>query len=116
VAGYRPEHTLASRARCPARAEHQRDHQVLALGEILHLRKRLSNELRREVGLYPETKHSSYFRSIGLELEPKLIDALNRAGLTRRGAPVSEGPDRAARCRGILRAADLTDTMRTPLA
>jgi glycerophosphoryl diester phosphodiesterase len=37
------------------------------------------------VGVYPETKHPSYFASIGLPLEAALLDALHR-GL--KGAPV----------------------------
>src|SRR3954463_14272899 len=39
---------------------------------VLRLRARLSRELGRDIGVYPETKHPSYFRSIGLALEPKL--------------------------------------------
>lgn len=40
------------------------------------------------VGVYPETKHPSYFRAIGLPLEPGLLAALDRAGWTTRDAPV----------------------------
>ncbi len=32
----------------------------------------------RQIGLYPELKHPSYFRGIGLPLEDKLVDALRR--------------------------------------
>ena len=42
----------------------------------------------REIGIYPETKHPTYFKSIGLALEPKLVDTLNRNGLNRRSAKV----------------------------
>lgn len=63
-------------------------YQVPTLGEVIALRQRLSKELGREVGIYPETKHPSYFRSIGLPLEPKLVEALSRAGLNRPAAPV----------------------------
>jgi hypothetical protein len=37
---------------------------------------------------YSETKHPSYFRSIGLPLEEPLARALTRSGLNRRNAPV----------------------------
>jgi glycerophosphoryl diester phosphodiesterase len=56
--------------------------------EVLDLRARLSRELHRPLGVYPETKHPTYFRSIGLPIEPGLVRALNRNGLNRRGAPV----------------------------
>jgi glycerophosphoryl diester phosphodiesterase len=42
----------------------------------------------RPVGVYPETKHPSYFEGRGLALEPPLADALRRHGLDRRDAPV----------------------------
>jgi glycerophosphoryl diester phosphodiesterase len=41
-----------------------------------------------EVGIYPETKHPSYFDSIGLSLEEPLLDALRRNGLDHQNAPV----------------------------
>jgi len=48
--------------------------EVPTLDEVLRLRERLSRELRREIGVYPETKHPSHFASIGLRLEPLLLD------------------------------------------
>jgi glycerophosphoryl diester phosphodiesterase len=56
--------------------------------EVLDLRAQLSRELHRPLGVYPETKHPTYFRTHGLALEPKLVRALNRNGLNRRHAPV----------------------------
>ena len=56
--------------------------------EILDLRKRLSRELDREIGVYPETKHPTYFRRLGLDLETPLVRALRRNGLDRRDAKV----------------------------
>jgi glycerophosphoryl diester phosphodiesterase len=56
--------------------------------EVIDLVKRLSRELHRDIGIYPETKHPTYFRSEGLALEPLLVDTLNRNGLNRRGAKV----------------------------
>jgi glycerophosphoryl diester phosphodiesterase len=61
---------------------------IPTLGEVLELRERLSRELRREIGVYPETKHPTYFAGIGLPLEPALVRALRRARLARRTAPV----------------------------
>lgn len=40
------------------------------------------------IGIYPETKHPSYFAGIGLALEEPLLDALDRHGYEGREAPV----------------------------
>jgi len=61
---------------------------VATFQEVLDLRARLSRELGREIGIYPETKHPSYFRSIGLELETPLVQSLRRAGLDKASSPV----------------------------
>ena len=50
--------------------------EVPTLQEVLDLRKRLSKELGRPIGVYPETKHPTYFRSIGLPLEEPLVRTL----------------------------------------
>lgn len=42
----------------------------------------------RPVGVYPETKHPSYFAERGLPLEEPLLAALRRHGLDRADAPV----------------------------
>lgn len=52
-----------------------------------------ANERRRQqalppIGVYPETKHPSYFRQIGLPLEPPLLEALHRFGYRGPQAPV----------------------------
>jgi glycerophosphoryl diester phosphodiesterase len=62
--------------------------QIPTFQEVLDLRARLSRKLHRPLGIYPETKHPTYFRSIGLPLEPGLVRALNRNGLNERRAPV----------------------------
>lgn len=42
----------------------------------------------RGVGVYPETKHPTYFQRLRLPLEPPLIETLKKLGWNRRGAPV----------------------------
>jgi glycerophosphoryl diester phosphodiesterase len=44
--------------------------------EVIDLRDKLSRELHRRIGLIPELKHSTYFRSLGLPLEEPFVDAL----------------------------------------
>ena len=62
--------------------------EVPTFDEVLALRARLSKELHREIGVYPETKHPTYFRAQGKPLEGLLVAALRRAGLNRPDAPV----------------------------
>jgi glycerophosphoryl diester phosphodiesterase len=62
--------------------------QIPTFAEILALRERLSEELNREVGVYPETKHPTYFRSIGLDLEAPLVQQVRSAGLDKADAPI----------------------------
>jgi glycerophosphoryl diester phosphodiesterase len=56
--------------------------EIPAFQEVIDLAK------QHGVGIYPETKHPSYFDSLGLSLEEPLLDALRRNGLDRRGAKV----------------------------
>jgi len=62
--------------------------QIATYQEVLDLTNRLSKELHRTLGTYPEIKHSTYFSAIGNPTEPKLVNILNRNGLNRPGAPV----------------------------
>ncbi len=55
---------------------------------MLDLAKRESRRSGRVIGVYPETKHPTYFDSIGLSLEEPLVRTLRRNGLARRNAPV----------------------------
>jgi glycerophosphoryl diester phosphodiesterase len=62
--------------------------EVPTFQEVIDLSRRLSWQLRRPIGIYPETKHPTYFRRQGLALEPPLVRTLRRNGLNRRRAPV----------------------------
>ena len=63
--------------------------EVPTFQEMLDLRARLSKELGREIGVFPETKHPTYFRGLGLELETPLVRTLRRGpASTSRGAKV----------------------------
>ncbi len=63
-------------------------YEIPTFQEVVDLSRRLSRELGRTIGLYPETKHPTYFQDIKLPLEPKLVDVLNRNGLNRHNAKV----------------------------
>jgi glycerophosphoryl diester phosphodiesterase len=62
--------------------------QVPTFDEVLHLARVEGRRRGRPVGVYPETKHPSYFDSVGLSLEEPLARALRRHGLDRPNAPV----------------------------
>ena len=61
---------------------------VPTLQEVLTLRRDLSRRLGRELGVYPETKHPTYFQDVGLPLEARLVGLLRRNGLNRPDAPI----------------------------
>jgi glycerophosphoryl diester phosphodiesterase len=58
------------------------------LYEIPTLQEVIDLALSEGVGIYPETKHPTYFDSIGLSLEEPLVAALDSNGLTSRRDPV----------------------------
>ena len=61
---------------------------VPTFGEVVDLAQKMSADFGRPIGVYPETKHPSYFRSIGLPLEDRLLEILERRGWNRRDSPV----------------------------
>lgn len=62
--------------------------EVPTLGEVIALAKSASAKTGRTIGIYPETKHPTYFASIGLPLEAALVAELKAAGWDRADAPV----------------------------
>lgn len=62
--------------------------EVPTLDEVIQLVKRESGRSGRTIGIAPETKHPTYFDSIGLSLEEPLVRSLRRNGLDRANAEV----------------------------
>jgi glycerophosphoryl diester phosphodiesterase len=62
--------------------------EVPTLQEVIDLAKRKSEETGRTIGIYPETKHPTYFDSIGLSLEEPLVETLTANGYVGEDAPV----------------------------
>lgn len=58
--------------------------EVMTFQEVVDLARKLSKAHGRTIAVFPETKHPTYFRSIGLPLEPKLASAIRRNRLGRR--------------------------------
>ncbi|HYO39925.1 MAG TPA: glycerophosphodiester phosphodiesterase [Nocardioidaceae bacterium] len=62
--------------------------EIPTFDEILHLAEQGSRRRGVTIGVYPETKHPTYFASLGLPLEEPLVAALRRHHLDRPNAPV----------------------------
>ena len=63
-------------------------YRIPTFDEVIELAQAWSDRLGRVIGVYPETKHSTYHQSVNLPLEKKLLQALERHGWNRRSAPV----------------------------
>ena len=72
----------------PANTAYDGQFTIPTFDEIIALAQAKSQETGRRIGLYPETKHPSYFASIGLPHEGPLLAALEGAGYTRKDDPV----------------------------
>ncbi len=72
----------------PESVKYNGQFEVPTLQEVIELAKQKSAETGRTIGIYPETKHPTYFDSIGLSLEEPLVEILNANGLTKAEDPV----------------------------
>jgi glycerophosphoryl diester phosphodiesterase len=84
--------TLRAKERLPllrkANRAYDGQYEIPTFDEILALAKAKSAEPGRQIGVYPETKHASYFASIGLPHEEPLLKSLARFGLNTVDSPV----------------------------
>lgn len=84
--------TLRARERIPAirpaNVAYNGQFQVPTFQEVIDLAKSKSIQTGRTIGIYPETKHPTYIKSIGLPLEKRLIDVLAANGWNNKDAPV----------------------------
>jgi glycerophosphoryl diester phosphodiesterase len=62
--------------------------EVPTFQEIINMVKRESRKRGRKIGIYPETKHPTYHKGLGLPLEGRLVNVLKRNGLNHRSARV----------------------------
>jgi glycerophosphoryl diester phosphodiesterase len=61
---------------------------IPTLDEVIELAKRESKKRGRRIGIYPETKHPTFHKDLGLPLEGRLVATLKRHGLNHKRAPV----------------------------
>ena len=72
----------------PANTAYDGQFQIPTLAEIIALAKRRTTETGRTIGIYPETKHPTYFAKIGHPTDAKLVAELREAGWDSAKAPV----------------------------
>jgi glycerophosphoryl diester phosphodiesterase len=100
--------TLRARERLPFRSQDFNGRfPVSTFAEVLDLARRASATTGRTIGVYPETKHPTYFRSIGLPLEEPLLAALERARDHEGSVPVYIQSFEACNLRDLRRQTDL---------
>lgn len=81
--------TLRAKERLPFRNRaFDGDFEIPTLQEIIDLVKKSSTETGRAIGIYPETKHPTYFKSINLPLEEPLVALLEANGYTSQHDPI----------------------------
>ncbi len=81
---YRELKTLGARERLPrlrpGSAEYNNEYKILSFEEVLKLLQRMEQKTGRVIGIYPELKHPSYFKSIGLPQQQTFLKQLNIFG------------------------------------
>lgn len=59
------------------------------------------------IGVYPETKHPSYFAKLGLKFDDAMLEALNRHGYSKRSDPVCLQSFEVANLKALRQRTDL---------
>ncbi|NHZ79888.1 glycerophosphodiester phosphodiesterase [Massilia sp. CCM 8695] len=72
----------------PANTAFDGQFEVPTLQEVIDLVKQESQARHKTIGIYPETKHPTYFKGIGLPLEKRLVDLLVANGYRGKDAAV----------------------------
>jgi glycerophosphoryl diester phosphodiesterase len=84
--------TLRAKERLPllrkANTAYDGQFEIPTFAEILELIKAQEAKTGRRIGVYPETKHPSYFASIGLSHEAVLLKTLAQYGMDKAGSMV----------------------------
>lgn len=72
----------------PGNTAYDGQQRVPTLADVIALAKRATAETGRTIGIYPETKHPTYFASIGRPMEARLVAELRAAGWDSADAPI----------------------------
>lgn len=101
--------TLRAKERIPQLrgTAHDGQYEIPTFAEILDLLVRVNKGRDHPVGVYPETKHPTYFVSIGLPHEAPLLAILEKYGYRGRTAPVFIQSFEVANLKAIRARSDL---------
>jgi glycerophosphoryl diester phosphodiesterase len=81
--------TLRARERLAFRShDYDGQFEIPTFDEVIELAQKLGAARGRPVGVYPETKHPTHFRTLRLPLEEPLVESLRKHGWNSRDAPV----------------------------
>ncbi|KFE60890.1 glycerophosphodiester phosphodiesterase [Hyalangium minutum] len=72
----------------PGNMQYNDQFEIPTLTEVIELAKELSDSTGRTIHITPETKHPTYFQSINLPLEDKLVETLKANDFTKNKAYV----------------------------
>ncbi len=72
----------------PGNTQYNDQFEIPTLAEVITLAKDMSAKTGRTIHLFPETKHPTYFQSVGLPLEDQLISDLKANDFSARKATV----------------------------
>lgn len=64
----------------PGNTQYDGQFEIPTFQEVIDLARARTISDGRAIGIYPETKHPSYFKSIGLALEKRMVDQLHNNG------------------------------------
>lgn len=79
---------LRARGRNRASRAYDGRFQIVTFEEVLRAVRGWEKQYKRTIGVYPETKHPSYFRRIGHPIEEPMLATLGRFGYRGADAPV----------------------------
>ena len=84
--------TLRAKERIPANRPHNTLYdghwEIPTFEEVLRWREEQSRKRGKQVWIYPELKHPTYFRKLGLGLEERVAKVLRGHGLDKKNSPV----------------------------
>ena len=72
----------------PGNARMDESFEIPTFQEIIDLVKGLQISLKKSIGIYPEIKHSSHFKKLGLPMEEVLVNTFHENGYKDSDAPV----------------------------
>jgi glycerophosphoryl diester phosphodiesterase len=72
----------------PANARVDDQLEIPTFQQVIDLAKSLDKVVGRKIGIYPETKHPTYFRNLGFTMEETLVRTLRQNGYSGKNARV----------------------------